>query len=426
MGTADSARVAARVLEWVESQAVELKEEDLSVIPPADRQGLIADAIRSYIRYGDPSSVLAAGDSAMVKAQLAALAASGDSALAALWVSAREHEAAQCRARSARFDSIIARQKAVSDSTRSAARLAYESARIPALDFHYWRLSLLGVGACLSPFAGVYKVPPEVTEVPAYPADGGSAGPINPNLQLASDLLRPMDFTVAWGSSFNNRRVMVELGAGGELLAESWNAPAGESSGEAFGNINERNYEGGNGDTLGYARGDGTALTWYTLNSVFNPYLFAQVGTPISKHLRLAGGFRTSVENFTIENGWDRYDTYEVYKRYQFATLITGMPYLSLSTVWGNDLGVSSGWWNDTLQAYEYQPTGLAGSWGFTLYGGAKFVMGDVQSALAKQMDVVLQQPAWVLGISMDIYLWKASRAYCRKLDAGFLGNTGP
>jgi len=264
----------------------------------------------------------------------------------------------------------------------AAQDAAWNNPAEEAGDFSYWHLSF-GLGLGSSVIREIRNVPLMITDVPIYPGDWGSAGPINPDLSFASDVQFGMYLGLAHGIVFNGGKTMAEFGFGANF-PELSNQQENNGDTWLWPVMNERNYEGGTGDTLTYVRGYGTALTYYyiDLDPDFVPYAFAEIGTSPENSFRISAGCRIGLENYAANSGWDRWDSLTTYKNYEFTTLITGMPYVSLGLQ--SDLGTDSD-----------------KSFGLSAYGGVKFRMLNLPWALARQTDMFFQ-PAWEFGLTMD------------------------
>lgn len=244
----------------------------------------------------------------------------------------------------------------------------------------YWYFSFGSGGQTSGPFSQIRNVPVAMRTVPVYPdditaynQDSSWSQPINPNIQpVSSSYIIPI--RIARGVSFDDGRLLAELGIGGDIAIEYPTACSERNYLE--------NYAPTAGDSTGFVRGYGTALTYYqvVLSQSVVPRVFAEIGIP---HSRLAVGYEASMKWYQVVNGWDRWDTYTPYKSYSLTTLITGMPYLSV-TVFG---------------ASPDNPSGLS------LYGGVEFVTNNLPGAMARQAQTQFAfQPTFVLGFRWSGY----------------------
>lgn len=97
--------------------------------------------------------------------------------------------------------------------------------------------------------------------------------------------------------------------------------------------IARRNYT----DNVGSEqRGDGAALTYYEVSTLFWPTsndirlsIFSELELFVNTKFGVAIGYSLFKESLIAENGWDRYNKLEVKDRYDLADLVVGQPYIS-------------------------------------------------------------------------------------------------
>ncbi len=279
---------------------------------------------------------------------------------------------------------------AVSAASSNAA--GAKSARI----YYSYLRSRWGFGYHDCAIKEIRNVPVVVRDVPVHPDDLGTADsswakPIgDATVKPPSDYMFLFDFNTGPGASFKNGLIMAELGAGANFVL-------------SYVERKERNYLGGSpNDSSGYERGWGAALTWYGVVPAIHgdymaikPYLFAEARAMLSKKIGIAAGYRVYKDDLTAKNGWDRYDSYDIYKTFDFIDLVTGMPYVAV---------------NFSLGSYETR-SGTHSSLCYedmsciylSLYAGFRHLISKRIHGVAKGADFILNSPAWAFGVSLNM-----------------------
>jgi len=221
-----------------------------------------------------------------------------------------------------------------------SAFIASDSNSSTQLYFSFLRYGF-GIGYHYSVLHSVSNLPLAVRNVPVNSQDLGGmdsswAQPIGDLPLIFPDDIPFLNLSIGPALSFNHGTCVIQLGAGGEFSAYNEN-------------MNERNYLDSNnaptaGDSASFYRGYVTALTWDGIEAgpvqlfdeiAVKPYIFAEIQfTGSDRQDGSAGisfGYRLYRESVIGENGWDRWDSYQVMSTYNLATYVTGMPYVGLN-----------------------------------------------------------------------------------------------
>jgi len=177
-------------------------------------------------------------------------------------------------------------------------------------DFYFYGNLGLGLEAG-TPTAQVQTVPLEIRDVPAHPDDSSlSIAPIKDSEVTHFPYTLNLEAKVGVGFEGDNFDIRIGPKAG-LVLTGNFSWPI------------ERNYTNDPGSDT---RGTGAALTYYNLQKeglAFIPGASARVSIPLGN--QLIGFAEYSVDflhQLFMENGWDRYDKFEVRKTYKLADLI--------------------------------------------------------------------------------------------------------
>lgn len=297
------------------------------------------------------------------------------------------------------IDTVVQDVKPTMDASAQKAKPATPAPAPKLTDFSFLRF-MFGTGVRFNPIREMRNVPLEIRHIPVYPDDiwkGHSSGfdtswsrPMNGTIKLPSDVKLLFGFNLGPGFSFNNGRFEIEFGAGADLSIFTCR-------------LIERNYLKNDrataGDSLNYERVAGTALTWYTVVPRFcwytiaphcyrkglsrlgiSPYLSTEMRLKNSKNFVIGLGYLLSKEDYVSRSGWDRYDSYAIYRQFDLVDLTVGTPYLLF--------GIAT--------EYDNRPLTL----GF--YFGFRHIIKKQLSDLAKQAELGFRDFACIFGITSN------------------------
>ncbi len=230
----------------------------------------------------------------------------------------------------------------------------------------------------------VKDIPLSVRNVPVHPDDYGNSGPIQKDELNPADRVSLFELKLGPKLTFFDRRAFLRAGAGLDLnfssqALEFWKEPNDRAD------IAERNYLNNPGSDQ---RGEGAALTYIyagtrytpTWNTFFKPYVFADAGFNITKHLSVRAGAKLFQEQIFLENGWDRYNSLETRDTFPLVDYTVLQPFVSLNLKRDN-------YSSDKVRGYA------------SLDVGFLYPLSESKTKMGRQVTLNKNEPAVFVGI---------------------------